>query len=92
MIVKHQMNIMSCNSTYFALPFTSSRETVSWLYDVIDMGDMGDMGFVYSDSSEEEEVTNRQVIKVVAVILLVMVALVGNLLVIFSVFCNKAMR
>jgi hypothetical protein len=84
--------MMSCNSTYFALPFTSSRETVSWLYDVIDMGDMG-FGYNYSDiSQEEEEISNRQVIKVVAVMLLVMVALVGNLLVIFSVFCNKAMR
>ena len=81
---------MSCNSTYFEVSFTSSRETVSWLYDVIDMGDMD---FVYSDTSEEEEeVSNSQVTKVVAVILLVMVALVGNLLVIFSVFCNKAMR
>ena len=61
---------------------------MSWLYDVIDMGDMG---FVYSDSSVEVEVSNRQEI-VVAVILLVVVALVGNLLVIFSVVCNKAMR
>ena len=62
---------------------------MSWLYDVIDMGDMG---FGYSDTSVEKKVSNSQVTKVVAVILLVMVALVGNLLVIFSVFCNKAMR
>ena len=60
---------------------------MSWLYDVIDVGDMG---FGYSDSFEEEEkVSNSQVTKVVAVIVLVMVALVGNLLVIFSVFCIR---
>ena len=62
---------------------------MSWLYDVIDMGDMG---FGYGDTSVEVEVSNRQEIKVVAVILLVVVALVWNLLVNFSVVCNKAMR
>ena len=41
---------MSCNSTYFALPFTSTRDTVSLLYDVIDMGDMD---FGYNDTSED---------------------------------------
>ena len=89
---------MSCNSTYFALPFKSSRETVSWLYDVIDMGDM-DFGyngtsedFMYRDNSDKEDISNSQVMKVVAVILLVIIALVGNMLVIFSVFCNKEMR
>ena len=48
--------------------------------------------FGYSYITEEEKVSNSQVTKVVAVIVLVMVALVGNFLVIFSVFCNKAMR
>ena len=71
---------------------------MSWLYDVIYMGDM-DFGyngtsedFMYSDNSDKEDISNNQVMKVVAVILLVIIALVGNMLVIFSVFCNKEMR
>ena len=71
---------------------------MSWLHDVIHMVDMC---FVYNDTSEDkmhsdsvdsEDISTSQFIKVLAVILLVIIALVGNLLVIFSVFCNKAMR
>ena len=82
---------MACNSTFFSLPFASTRESVSWLKDVIDLGDM-DFGYSDSDDATEVVVEDNNLIKVVAVVILVMVALVGNSLVIFSVFCNKAMR
>jgi len=92
---------MHCNATFFPPPFPSRRESVSWLYDVIHMGDID---FGYNDTTEDwkdeensaENVSTdqfrRSSFKVAAVILLVIVALVGNCLVILSVFCNKAMR
>ena len=42
---------MSCNTTFFSLHFASKRESVSWLYDVIDMGDID---FGYNDTTEDE--------------------------------------
>ena len=82
---------MACNSTVFSLPFTPSRESVSWLHDVIDLGDM-EFGYSDTHNTTEEGIKESKVTKVVAVVILVIVALVGNSLVIFSVFCNKAMR
>ena len=82
---------MACNSTVFSLPFTPSRESVSWLHDVIDLGDM-EFGYSDTHNATEEGIKESKVTKVIAVVILVIVAFVGNSLVIFSVFCNKAMR
>ena len=64
---------------------------MSWLHDVIDLGDM-EFGYSDAHNATEEGIKESKVTKVIAVVILVIVAFVGNSLVIFSVFCNKAMR
>ena len=82
--------MLECNSTLFSVPLTPRRESLSWLYDSIDLGDLDIIvtGDDIPDDGDEEIIVD----KVVAVVVLVVTALLGNCLVIFSVICNKAMR
>ena len=78
---------MWCNESYFPhYNPASNRQYVSWLYDVIDIGE------VDFDFSEPDDDENDQVVKIMTVVFLVLVASLGNILVIISVYSNKAMR
>ena len=78
---------MWCNESY-SPPYNpaSNRQYVSWLYDVIDIGE------VEFDFRNPEDDENDPAVKIMTVVFLVLVASLGNLLVIISVYSNKAMR
>ena len=41
---------MPCNSTYLTVTYEPKRESISWLYDVIDMRDID---FGYNETTED---------------------------------------
>ena len=83
---------MWCNESYLP-PYNpaSNRQYVSWLYDLIDIGEV-QFDFNDMEDKQDENDSDDQIVKILAVVFLVLLASLGNLLVIISVYSNKAMR